>query len=480
MNSFARGVCRFFPTLVGLISLGPFARAQAPVQGANGLTIFNGSSDQPVYPVPYVKPTTEAITEVLTRVLTYLETANPALIVNRQTGAEITDFSQPDPNAIFDRGENGRFNTISYEWGVTYCGMLLAGEATGEARFTEFTRKRLQLISDRAPFFKAQAAATPPPAPGAGPGRGGFNPMRSVLAPRSLDDSGSMCAAMLKAQRAGAGPDLRPLIDNYIDFISTKQFRLADGTLARQRPQAQSLWADDFYMGVPALAEMGRLTGERQWFDDAVKNVRQMSGYLFNSRLNLYAHGWNANNPDAPQFYWGRANGWAVLAMCDLLDVLPKDYPGRESVLAQLRTALRGIAQYQSGQGLWHQLLDRNDSYLETSASAIFVYGFAHAINQGWISPTTYGSIAQAGWAGVSTRINAKGQVEGTCVGTTFAGDPVYYYNRPASVYALHGYGPVLLAGAEMIRLLKNPAVDIQVKLRTYHYVPKSAGAPQY
>ena len=96
------------------------------------------------------------------------------------------------------------------------------------------------------------------------------------------------------------------------------------------------------------------------------------------------------------------------------------------------------------------------------------------------MSATTFGSVAQAGWCGLATKINAQGQVEGTCVGTTFAGDPVYYYNRPVSVYALHGYGPVLLAGAEMIRLLKNPAIDIQVKLRTYHYVPKSSGGPQY
>jgi len=160
--------------------------------------------------------------------------------------------------------------------------------------------------------------------------------------------------------------------------------------------------------------------------------------------------------------------------------VLPADHPGREKVLAQLRLHLRGVAQFQSAQGLWHQMLDRNDSYLETSCTAMFVYGFAHAINQGWISPTTYGSIAQAGWAGLSTRINAKGQVEGTCVGTTFASDQVYYYHRPASVYALHGYGPTLLAGAEMIRLLKNPDIEIQIKLRTYHYVPKTGAKTSY
>jgi hypothetical protein len=81
--------------------------------------------------------------------------------------------------------------------------------------------------------------------------------------------------------------------------------------------------------------------------------------------------------------------------------------------------------------------------------------------------------VAQARWIGVTTRVNRRGQVEGTCVGTTLASDHVYYYNRPQSVFAAHGYGPVLLAGAEMIRLLQNPKTDVQYKLRTYHYVPK-------
>jgi rhamnogalacturonyl hydrolase YesR len=125
-------------------------------------------------------------------------------------------------------------------------------------------------------------------------------------------------------------------------------------------------------------------------------------------------------------------------------------------------------------------MLDRNDSYLETSASAMFVYGIAHAINQGWISPTTYGSVAQAGWQALSARVTAKGEIEGICVGTTLAGDQVYYYNRPTSVNALHGYGPTLLAGAEMLKLLKNPAVNVEYRVRTYHYQPKGNGPTDY
>ena len=88
-------------------------------------------------------------------------------------------------------------------------------------------------------------------------------------------------------------------------------------------------------------------------------------------------------------------------------------------VLELLGYHARSVARLQSGSGLWHQMLDKPDSYLETSASAIFVYAIARAINQGWISPVSFGSVAQAGWLGVATRVDARGQVEGTCVGTT-------------------------------------------------------------
>lgn len=427
-------------------------------------------SGEPTYPVPYQLPKIGEITETLNRVRVYLERAAPTHVVDKKTGQPITDLSAPVESAVATRGEE-EFNLLAYEMGVVHAGMLKSAAVTGDDAFTAFTRRHLQFISDRLPYFRAQSEKFK---------NGRANSFKGILEPAALDDCGSMCAALIRAQLAHVGPDLSPVIKTWSEYIAHGQFRLSDGTLARQRPQAESLWADDFYMSVPALAEMGRLTGDRVWFDDAVKNVLQMSSRLYNPQLGIYTHGWNANNPDAPQFYWGRANGWAVLAMCDLLDVLPKDHPGYEKVLNQLRLLLRGVSQFQSGTGLWHQMLDRPDTYLETSATAMFVYGIAHAINQGWISPTTYGSIAQAGWVGLSTRINPKGQVEGTCVGTTFASDQIYYYNRPTSVYALHGYGPVLLAGAEMITLLKNPAFEIQVKLRTYHYVPKNSGPVSY
>jgi rhamnogalacturonyl hydrolase YesR len=206
-------------------------------------------------------------------------------------------------------------------------------------------------------------------------------------------------------------------------------------------------------MSVPALAQAGLLTGEQRYFDDACRQILQFSARMFVPETGLYRHGWVQEMEPHPAFQWARANGWAIVAMAELLSVLPENHPQRAAVLAQYRAHARGLAACQGKTGLWHQLLDRNDSYLETSASAMFVYALARGINRGWLDPQAYGGPVSLGWNAVAGQVNPQGQVENTCVGTGMAFDPMFYYYRPVNVLAAHGYGPVLLAGAELITL---------------------------
>lgn len=398
---------------------------------------------KPDYPTPYGKPAAEDIKKVLDRVYAYLDAATPAKVINPKTKDEITDYTKLTDDAVFAPGD---FRLTSYEWGVTYAGMLLASEATGDNRYKEYTDKRLRLIADVAPYFRAQLKSNPAVT----------SPVRSVLMPHALDDAGAVCASMIKSVRAGNTANLRPLIDNFISYISNKEFRLPDGTLARNRPQPNTLWLDDLFMSVPALAQMGKLTGDKKYYDDAVKQVLQFSKRMFNKEKGLYMHGWVQSMETHPQFHWARANGWGVMTMVELLDVLPATHPGYNAVLEQLRAHIKGLASYQDGTGFWHQLIDRNDTYLETSATAIYAYAIARAVNRGFVDKLAYAPMAILAWNAVSTKVNDKGQVEGTCVGTGMGFDPAFYYYRPVNVYAAHGYGPVLLAGAEILKLLKN------------------------
>lgn len=427
-------------------------------------TAINAGRIPSAYPVAYAPATRQEIGAVLDRVLAYLEAETPVKIVDRDTGAPVADLAQLPAHPGF---AIGTFFLTSYEWGVTYAGMLNAADVTGDARYRDYVATRLGAVARLAAHLR------PLPEPPAAPGPARISALRNVLSPRALDDSGSMCAAMIKASRAGLAPEaLRPCIDNYIRWIATQQFRLADGTLARNRPLANTLWLDDLYMSVPALAQMGALTGEAKYFDDAVKQILQFSGRMFVPEAGLYRHGWVQEMEPHPAFYWARANGWAAVAMAELLSVLPEDHPGRAAVLAQFRAHVRGIAAAQGGAGLWHQLMDRNDSYLETSASAMFCYAIARGINRGWLDRLACGPCASVAWNAVAQKVNTQGQVEGTCVGTGMGFEPMFYCYRPVSVYAAHGYGPLLLAGAEMIALRAGEGRDAGVSDGAVQFAP--------
>ena len=403
---------------------------------------------QPDYPTPYGAKSIQEITETLDRVYTFLEEETASKLIDSKTNTAVSNLKNLNKNTVF---EPGSFRLTSYEWGVTYAGMLLATEATGDEKYANYTTKRLKLFADIAPFYieKFKKDINYP------------SPIKQSLQPHALDDAGAICAAMIKAKRVGFDADLQPLIENFIDYISNKQFRFDDGTLARNRPQPNTLWLDDLFMAVPALAQMGKLTGEIKYYDDAVRQVRQFSERMFNSEKRLYMHGWVAAMEEHPEFHWARANGWAVMTLVELLDVLPKDHEGYQDVLAQLQSHVKGLAKYQHGTGFWHQLLDRNDTYLETSATAIYTYAMAKAINNGYIDKMAYAPTALLGWNAVATKVNAKGQVEDTCVGTGMGFDPAFYYYRPVNVFAAHGYGPVLLAGSEIILMLKKHEFEI-------------------
>ncbi|MCC8088208.1 MAG: glycoside hydrolase family 88 protein [Rikenellaceae bacterium] len=394
---------------------------------------------QPDYQVPYGIVSVDDIKNDLDRILAYLERETPTRVIDKTTKETITDYSKIDKNSQVDRGD---FRLTSYEWGVTYAAMLAAGEATGDARYTNYTYDRFKFLAEVTPKF-AEAGNMD-------------GVLRSVINPRALDDAGAVCAAMIKANLVNSELDNRAQIENYMDFIMNKEHRLSDGTFARLRPFINAVWLDDMFMSVPAIVQMGRYTGDTRYYDEAVKQILQFSERMFVKDKGLYLHGWIESMEDHPAFHWGRANGWAILTMVEVLDVLPENYPGRDKVMAQFKAHVKGLAACQSGEGFWHQLLDRNDSYLETSATAIYVYCMAHAINKGWIDAMAYGPVVTLGWNAVSTQITEDGQVAGTCVGTGMGFDPAFYYYRPVNVYAAHGYGPVVWAGAEMIKLMQN------------------------
>jgi rhamnogalacturonyl hydrolase YesR len=412
---------------------------------------------RPDYPVEYELATVEQVRAVVDRVHAYVVGAAPVKVIDADTGKAVTDLDQLPRNVALDRTD---VQIVTYEWGVTYAGMMRLSQVTGDPRFNQYTDERLTAIARLAAHTRANLAPGtthenyPQPAHGIW--------LRGTVLPGRLDDAGAMCAALIKAERAGLGrKTLRPWIDNWLDWVANRQFRLPDGTLARNRPLPNTLWLDDLYMSVPCLAQAGTLSGDARYFDDAARQILQFADRMFVQERKLFMHAWAQEMDPHPAFHWARANGWAIMAMAELLEVLPADHVARPKLLALFKDHATGLIAHQGHAGLWHQLLDRRESYEETSASAMFVFAITRGINRGWLDARAFGPAMAIGWNAVAAKVNARGQVENVCVGTGVGWDPMFYMYRPTHLLAAHGFGPVLLAGAEMIELRRRPEAGI-------------------
>ena len=382
---------------------------------------------RPAYKIPYGIPKAEEVKATMDRIKNYLDA---------------TTFMELDESGKMLK--RGTFRLTSYEWGVTYSAMLRAGEVTGDPSYTRYAIDRMEYLARLAPDFKARLDK----------GEDIDPLMHQVVKPEALDDAGAICAAMLKAK----DKKLTKQIETYYDFIAHQQYRYTDGMFARLRPVKNTVWLDDMFMGIPALALHGDI-------DEAQRQFKLFHDKMWVKDKHLYRHGW-VPSEHHPSFFWGRANGWALLTACELLDV-------KESaiIMTYFKEHLAGLLPLQHHDGAWHQLLDRPDTYLETSCTAIYCYCIAHAINQGWLDAETYGAQAILAWNYVNAHVNQQGQVEGTCVGTGLAFDPAFYAYRPVNNFAAHGYGPTLRAAAEIYQLVKTH--HIKLNDSAIHFYPE-------
>jgi rhamnogalacturonyl hydrolase YesR len=334
------------------------------------------------------------------------------------------------------------YNDWRYWNGVLIVGMMHAGDSLNQPAYADFARRDISFNFDSYRYFQERYRNQ----------RKWEYPFAQRFVMEELDDCGAMGAGVVEVYRRDRQDRYRAYIDQVADYMGTKQTRLEDGTFVRPFPQKWTLWTDDLYMSVSFLSRMGELSGDRGTFDDAARQVVSFHKYLFDPRTGLMTHYWYSDVASQGVAFWGRANGWAILAQVDLLERLPLDHPQRKTLLDLFRRHILGIARYQSSEGLWHQLLDKVDSYLETSCSAMFTYAIARAVNKGYLEPR-YAAIALRGWEGVVTRIRPDGRIEGICAGTGVSDELAFYYHRPTPLNDPHGVGAVLLAGSEVLNL---------------------------
>lgn len=205
------------------------------------------------------------------------------------------------------------------------------------------------------------------------------------------------------------------------------------------------LWIDDMFMITMVQAQAYRATGNRLYIDRAAK---EMVYYLdqLQKPNGLFYH-----TPTAP-FFWGRGNGWMAVGMAELLRSLPADNPDRPRIMQGYQLMMATLLQHQNATGMWHQLIDGADSYVETSSTGMFTYAFITGVKAGWLDAATYGPAARRGWLALITYLDESANLREVCIGTGASNNRQHYLDRPRRTGDMHGQAPVLWCATALLR----------------------------
>lgn len=260
----------------------------------------------------------------------------------------------------------------------------------------------------------------------------------------------------------------------YIDLylIDKKEERIHDikasmDSLVLSPKCSDWTWVDALQMAMPVFARLGTIYKDDRYFEkmylmyNHTKTVEGGKG-LFNPADGLW---WRDKDfvapykePNGQDCYWSRGNGWVFAALVRVLEIMPKNAPYRSEYEQMYLTMAKALLPVQREDGFWNvSLHDASDfGGKELTGTALFTYGMAWGINNGYLNAKTYRPVVSKAWnALVKDCVHTNGFL-GWVQGTGKEpkdGQPLSYDKIPD--FEDYGLGCFLLAGTELIKLKK-------------------------
>ena len=210
----------------------------------------------------------------------------------------------------------------------------------------------------------------------------------------------------------------------------------------------EQVWADTVFMAVLFLARMGRAADNREYGEEALRQLLLHLRLLQDERTGVLFHGWDCgagNHVSAAR--WTRANAWVTLATPMILDEAQGWIAVNGEIEERYAALLRGLKSYQADDGLWPTVMDRPAFYPEASGSAGIAAGFAMAAKRGW-ADASYAAAAARTLEAIRGRIGDEGEVRNVSTGTPVM-PTVEHYDVIPQCPTLYGQGLALLLLAE-------------------------------
>ena len=212
-----------------------------------------------------------------------------------------------------------------------------------------------------------------------------------------------------------------PLLQEWLEGVMHRLPRTPEGGLQHIVSgilNEGQLWDDTLYMTVLFLARMGRVLENEDYIQESIRQFMVHIKYLSDVKTGLFFHGWTfQGNHHFAEALWGRGNSWYTAGLVDYLECLEGNEGVKQFLLTTLLRQAQALENCQDESGLWHTILDDEDSYLETSASCAFAYGILKAVRKGYL-PARFALVGEKAVKGVMEQIAEDGTVNGVSYGT--------------------------------------------------------------
>ncbi len=230
---------------------------------------------------------------------------------------------------------------------------------------------------------------------------------------RPVADPASNGEALFFAARVTGDTALAEAARRMLDFLIIKAPRTTDGIIYHNFVE-NMIWVDAFYMVPPFLAVAG----------NPVEAVRQVNGYrkiLLDPEKKLYYHIWDQDRMKFERkLFWGVGNGWAAAGITRVIRVLPESMKKEKSELqSYVRELVDAMLRYQRNDGLFHDILNDNSSFVETNCAQMLAYTIYRGVKGGWID-RSYLSYADRMRKAVHKKVDRFGLIQGVCGAPNF------------------------------------------------------------
>ena len=205
------------------------------------------------------------------------------------------------------------------------------------------------------------------------------------------------------------------------------------------------LWDDTLFMTVLFLARVAEIFARKDYSDEALRQFLLHTKYLSDPATGLWFHGWTfEGNHNFAKALWARGNSWITMGIPEFIEMVSLEGAAKYFLIETFKRQVDALLEYQDDSGMWHTLINDSDSYLESSATAGFVYGILKAIRLGYIGKE-YLDSGLKGLKSVMANITEGGEVKQVSYGTAMGHTLDFYKTIPIKRMA-YGQAMAMLA----------------------------------